>query len=112
MAVLKDVINLTLLPVEGATNSGLIASHIANEISTEVGKEFKIVSQSSISEIILVTKCHFRISSRCEIIGFFINKGFILVLGEYISELKVTQNDDSDDDSDSDSDEEDAKLWF
>ena len=42
MAVLKDVINLTLLPVEGATNSGLIASHIVNEISTEVGKEFKI----------------------------------------------------------------------
>ena len=42
VAVLKDVINLTLLPVEGATNSGLIASHIANEISTEVGKEFKI----------------------------------------------------------------------
>ena len=31
-------------------------------------------------------------------------------MGEYISELKVTQNDDSDDDSDSDSDEENTQV--
>ena len=37
-------------------------------------------------------------------------KDLYWILGEYISELKVTQNDDSDDDSDSDSDEENTQV--
>ncbi|KGR10756.1 hypothetical protein MG5_02707 [Candida albicans P57072] len=113
VAVLKDVINLTLLPVEGATNSGLIASHIANEISTEVGKEFKnlatkvpSVRSYLLQNVVLELVQDVRLLDSSALIL----KDLYWILGEYISELKVTQNDDSDDDSDSDSDEEDAQV--
>lgn len=115
VAVLKDVINLTLLPVEGVTNSGLIATHIANEISSKIGKEFKNLATKvpSIRSYLLQNV----ILGLVQDVRLLESSGLILrdlywILGEYISELKVTDNDDDDDDddSDSDSDNENAQM--
>ena len=110
VAVLKDMINLTLLPLKSQSSSSASISYsTATTISIEIGKEFKNLSTKipSIRSIILNTVIIDMVSD----INVLNNspillKDFYWILGEYVDELKVKH---SAYDSDNESDDEEIE---
>ncbi|EGW31504.1 uncharacterized protein SPAPADRAFT_67558 [Spathaspora passalidarum NRRL Y-27907] len=100
VAVLKDVINLTLLPLPSASTT--ISPQVSNSIAIELGKEFKNLATKvpSIRPTLLNNVITFiqdvRIIENCP----SLLTDFYWIMGEYIDELRE-DSEDSDDEDDS-----------
>ncbi|KAK6200392.1 adaptin N terminal region-domain-containing protein [Scheffersomyces amazonensis] len=91
IAVLKDIINLTLLPLP-STNTTAISQVTASIIAAEVGKEFKnlatkvpSIRSDILNRVIVDAVKNPRILDVCPTLL----KDFYWILGEYIDELKT-----------------------
>lgn len=109
VAVLKDMINLTLIPLPSASNPE-ISKATANIISKAIGQEFKTLAARvpSIRTRILTTVVYEMIQDEdivdnCPIIL----KDFYWIMGEYIDDVKTTDDDDEAEYEDEEDDEED-----
>ncbi|KAG7663224.1 apl5 [[Candida] subhashii] len=101
VAVLKDVINLTLLPLPSSANEVTVSPEVATTIANELGNEFKNLATKVPSvRPILLTKVVFPLVQDSRIIDIcpILLRDFYWIMGEYIDELKNGESDDDDDD--------------
>ncbi|KAK6462223.1 adaptin N terminal region-domain-containing protein [Scheffersomyces coipomensis] len=91
IAVLKDIINLTLLPLPSSSNTSAISYATANFIAGEVGQEFKnlatkvpSIRADILHRVIVDSVKNPRVLEICPTLL----KDFYWIMGEYIDELK------------------------
>ncbi|CUM50586.1 uncharacterized protein AC631_03972 [Debaryomyces fabryi] len=101
IAVLKDMINLTLLPLS-SINNATISQSISNSIASAIGKEFKILAtrvpsirSAILNKVISDAVQDVRILENCPLLL----RDFYWIMGEYIDEFRIT-SDESDEDED------------
>jgi len=107
IAVLKDMINLTLLPLS-SINNATISQSISNSIARAIGKEFKILAtrvpsirSAILNKVISDAVQDVRILENCPLLL----RDFYWIMGEYIDEFRITSDDSDDDDDDDNVDE-------
>mgnify|MGYP001024567277 CR=1 FL=1 len=107
VAVLKDIINLTLLPISADANVVTISHNTANTIASEIGKEFKNLTTkvpsirlTVLTKVVIPLGQDIRILEHCPILL----RDLYWILGEYVDEIQSTQQngDDSEEDDDDD----------
>ncbi|KAK6455184.1 adaptin N terminal region-domain-containing protein [Scheffersomyces xylosifermentans] len=99
IAVLKDIVNLTLLPLPSSSSSVTISPATANTIAHEIGREFKelatkvpSIRPDILSKVIIDAVQDVRILEICP----SLLRDFYWIMGEYIDELKTPDDEDSD----------------
>lgn len=104
VTVLKDVINLTLLPLSPSASS-VISTKTSEIIATKVGNEFKSLATKVpsirpfiISRVIIDSIQDIKVLENCPLLL----KDFYWILGEYVDELMASETDDSDDEEEFD----------
>jgi hypothetical protein len=104
IAVLKDMINLTLLPLSSINNANISPS-ISNSIASAIGNEFKILAtrvpsirSAILNKVISESVQDVRVLENCPLLL----RDFYWIMGEYIDEFRIT-SDESDDDEDENS---------
>ena len=104
IAVLKDMINLTLLPLSSINNANISPS-ICNSIASAIGKEFKILAtrvpsirSAILNKVISDYVQDVRVLENCPLLL----RDFYWIMGEYIDEFRIT-SDESDDDEEENS---------
>lgn len=104
IAVLKDMINLTLLPLSSINNANISPS-ISNSIASAIGNEFKILAtrvpsirSAILNKVISDSVQDVRVLENCPLLL----RDFYWIMGEYIDEFRIT-SDESDDDEDENS---------
>lgn len=109
IAVLKDITNLTLLPLSPTANT-VISSKTSNLIASRIGKEYKTLSSkipsirpSIMVKAIMESVSDIKILQNCP----SLLRDFYFILGEYIDDLRPLD----DDDDDSESEEEGKKNY-
>ncbi|EGV66465.1 hypothetical protein CANTEDRAFT_100595, partial [Yamadazyma tenuis ATCC 10573] len=109
IAVLKDIINLTLLPLKSQTATSASLSYQTNRtISLAIGREFKSLVtkvpsiRPNVLKIVTETVLNVKVLDSCPMIL----EDFYWILGEYIDDLKVSEGAD-----DEESDEEEGKEY-
>ncbi|EER33621.1 predicted protein [Candida tropicalis MYA-3404] len=104
VAVLKDIVNLTLLPVPNSSgNTGAISPVVANEIAVALGNEFKNLATKVPSiRAYLLKKVVIEFVQDVRIMesSSLILQDLYWILGEYIGELNITSENDDDEDND------------
>lgn len=104
IAVLKDMINLTLLPLSSINNANISPS-ISNSIACAIGNEFKILAtrvpsirSAILNKVISESVQDVRVLENCPLLL----RDFYWIMGEYIDEFRIT-SDESDDEEDGNS---------
>ena len=114
VAVLKDIVNLTLLPVPNSSgNTGAISPVVANEIAVALGNEFKNLATKVPSiRAYLLKKVVIEFVQDVRIMesSSLILQDLYWILGEYIGELNITSENDDDEDNDEEEQESGSVL--
>ncbi|KAL6452712.1 APL5 AP-3 complex subunit delta [Candida maltosa Xu316] len=108
IAVLKDVINLTLLPIAASPNSTTVSPYVADEIASGIGQEFKNLATKVPSiRATLLKEVVFNLVQDVRIfdLSSLILRDIYWILGEYIDELRSEADDDDDDDEEDEHEE-------
>ncbi|RCK64349.1 AP-3 complex subunit delta [Candida viswanathii] len=104
VAVLNDIVNLTLLPVAASGSTGTISPAVANEIAVALGNEFKNLATKVPSiRAYLLKKVVIELVQDLRIMdsSSLILRDAYWILGEYVDEIKsISQGDDDDDEDD------------
>ncbi|RCK57718.1 AP-3 complex subunit delta [Candida viswanathii] len=104
VAVLNDIVNLTLLPVAASGSTGTISPAVANEIAVALGNEFKNLATKVPSiRAYLLKKVVIELVQDLRIMdsSSLILRDAYWILGEYVDELKsISQGDDDDEKED------------
>lgn len=105
IAVLKDIINLTLFPLSSSANVTAISHNTANIIAREIGKEFKnltikvpSIRSTVLTKVISISVNDPAIIENCPVLL----KDFYWIMGEYVDEIKSIDLDDSDSEDEDD----------
>lgn len=99
IAVLKDVINLTLLPLPSTTSSK-VSFGTSNSIASAIGKEFKTLATKVpsirsiiLNDVIFESVQDVNVIENCPLLL----RDFYWIMGEYIDELRAIEKDDDSD---------------